>query len=104
MSEPAYIVAHLKVKDFQEYLAAYGAGFIELLPRFDGELLAATQDATVLEGQSDENWTVLLRFPSRAKAEAFYNADDYAPLIKLRTETLGTVGSITLFSGMPTDA
>jgi len=102
MTQPAYVVAHLHVKDFDEYLSTYGAGFIDVLPQFEGEVLAATQDGTIVEGEDNANWTVLLRFPSRELADAFYHSDVYAPLIELRTKTLGTTGSIYMFSGLPT--
>lgn len=101
MTQPAYIFARLTVKDFGDYLPTYGAGFMELLPKYEGELLSATTDAKVVEGESDGNWTVLVKFPSRARAEEFYYSDDYAPLIELRTKTLGTTGSLILFDHLP---
>lgn len=92
-----YMFAHLKVADFGSYIERYAMPFAELLPQYEGEVVSATTEGKPLEGETGGNWTVLIKFPSREKAEAFYNSDEYAPLLALRKNELTTGGSVVMF-------
>jgi putative transposase len=59
-------------------------------------VLAAGPDATVLEGAYANNWTVIIRFPSRSVLDAWFAADAYAPLIEVRRTRTDTDASVLL--------
>ena len=97
MSQPAYIMARIQVRDFEAYFERYGLPLLEVVKAFDGEFLSATTDGEVLEGHSPANWTVLARFPTMEAARAFYDSAQYAPLKALRMNELSDGGTLVLF-------
>lgn len=88
MATAVYVFGQMKVKDYATYIKEYGIPFFEILQQFNGTLLSATKRGMTLEGEPFGNWTVLVRFESSKDAGAFYQSDAYAPLKKLRLETL----------------
>jgi len=81
---PAYIIASLSIPDREAFLSRYGGPVLSTLSAVGAEVLAAGPDATVLEGVYANNWTVIIRFPSRAVLDAWFASDVYAPLIEVR--------------------
>ncbi len=96
MSEEVYIVAQIAIKEYDAYFTQYGAPFIGMIKKFKGRVIAANKEAETLEGPSFGNWTVLLKFPSRALALNFMNSKEYAPLKDLRINELTTDNRIFL--------
>ena len=96
---PVYLLAQLDVKDHEEYMRRYGMPAIAVLQKYGAEVLVASATPTVLEGAWAGNWTVVLRFPSRASAEAFYRAPEYGPLKALRADVLTRGGPVLLLDG-----
>jgi uncharacterized protein (DUF1330 family) len=80
---PVYLIAQLNVHDRARY-AEYVAGFMEIFARYDGRLLSVDEEPKLLEGEWNCTRTVLLEFPSEAKAMAWYNDDDYQRLARHR--------------------
>jgi uncharacterized protein (DUF1330 family) len=89
---PVYLLAQLDVKDHEEYMRRYGMPAIAVLQKYGAEVLVASATPNVLEGA--RAWTVVLRFPNRASAEAFYRAPEYQPLKALREGELTRGGSV----------
>ncbi len=79
----AYVVAKVTITDADTY-RQYSAGFGAILRRYEGEMVAVSNDPTILEGEWPETLTVLLRFASREKALGWYNSDEYQELSKIR--------------------
>lgn len=96
MNEAIYIVAQITIKDYDAYFTQYGEPFIDIIKQFKGKVIAANKEAETLEGPSFGNWTVLLKFPSRALALNFINSEEYAPLKDLRINELTTDNRIFL--------
>lgn len=94
-----YLVAHLRAKDHADYIQRYGTNVVPVLEKYQGKILVASPSAKVEEGVSDENWTVIIQFPSLQLAEEFYRSPTYAPLKKLRTDDLTTSGTVILVEG-----
>ena len=80
---PSYIIAQVKVHDSQEY-ENYRSSFMDALTPFDGRILVSTVEAEILEGQWPEVKTVILEFPSRDVAMAWYNSDQYQKIAQHR--------------------
>ncbi len=55
-----------------------------VLRQYEGELLAADRDPTILEGEWPGTVTVLLRFASKVQALAWYNSEEYQKLVQIR--------------------
>jgi uncharacterized protein (DUF1330 family) len=58
-----------------------------VVERFKGRFLARSGQATVLGGDFVSERAVIIEFPTAADAVAFYVADVYAPLMKIRHAT-----------------
>ena len=93
---PAYIVAKLTITD-QETYGEYRAGFGTVFQQFGGQVVAASGNPTVLEGEWEATTTVIIRFESRAEALAWYNSDDYQELIRIRQSA--STGELVLLDG-----
>ena len=98
MVAKAYIIAELTVPDPQAYA---GSGYPQMaqaaIAAHDGRFLVRGGPARVLEGHPQPDRIVVIEFPSRAAAEAFYHSHDYAPAIALR-QTLSS-GRLVLLDG-----
>jgi len=71
-----YVIAQLKVHDPDEY-QNYLAGFMPILRRHAGRLLARSLEAEVIEGSWALPRTVILRFPTAEDAHRWHHDPDY---------------------------
>lgn len=78
-----YIVGHIAVRDRERY-ALYEAGFMPILQRFGGRLLAVSDAPEVLEGDADNRRLVILAFDDRDAAIAWIRSPEYQALAKHR--------------------
>ena len=99
MNPAVYIIAEIKVKEFKTYFEQYALKFNELLPNFQGEVLASTTKCEVIEGERFGNWTVIIKFPSKELAEACIHSEAYAPLAEVRIKELTTGGNVLMVPG-----
>ena len=80
----AYMVGQLGIFD-PERFKVYLAGFMPIFLRHGGEFLARPNGATtVVEGEWGHPKTVIMKFPSREKAEALLADPDYRILAQHR--------------------
>lgn len=100
MPQPAFMVGQIKVKDFKAYFERYASQVRAQAEQFGGEFLVATTRAEVNEGAWDCNWTVVIRFPSKDAALAFYHSPGYAPLKAMRVNELTDSGNLVLLPGL----
>ncbi|NOT56794.1 MAG: DUF1330 domain-containing protein [Deltaproteobacteria bacterium] len=90
---PAYALVQLKVKNPEEDMQRYGKFVIAMFEQIGAQVVALSPTPTVVEGSWSGNWTVVIRFPSMAVAEAWYNSPEYQPLKDLRINELTEGGS-----------
>ena len=95
-TESVYMVVQLNVKNHEKYIQRYASPVIAQLHKHGVEVLAVDAAPKVLEGTWSGNWTVVLRFPSKAVAESWYGSQEYRPLKSLRMNELTTGGSVIL--------
>lgn len=81
-----YLIANLDVKDADAF-AKYREQVAPLIARFGGRYLVRGGEVDHREGQLPLKRLVVLEFPSLAEARRFYESDEYAPLLKLRTDS-----------------
>lgn len=92
----AYMIVTLNVKDFGQYMERYVTPLMGQFEKYGIEVVSATAQPEVLEGEWPANWTVILKFPSLAVAREWYQSDEYAPLKALRINELTNGGSAVL--------
>lgn len=93
-----YLLASLQVADFEAFQADYGAAVFPMLIENGGEVLVATPEVDLLEGEYPQNWTVVVRFPDAAAATGWYESDEYQALIPARHATTDVDASRLLFA------
>ncbi len=80
----AYVVANFRITDAQSY-AAYSPLAGATLVANGAELLVADGESEAIEGQP-EHVTVVIKFPSKDAARAWYNSAEYQEILHLRTD------------------
>ena len=88
MSGAVYMIGMIDVKDYESYGAEYGLPVGEMFAEVGAEIIVATPQVDVLEGEWPGNWTVIVKVPSAEIAHALYNSEKYAPFRKARREEL----------------
>ncbi len=101
LDTPAYLIARVSIKngDTGRYMTEYGLPVMPIVAKYQGEVLVASSEATCVEGDAQYNWTVILRFPNRRLADAWYFSAEYAPFKEYRMSTLTTAGDVVLVDG-----
>ena len=94
---PAYALVQHKVKNREEYMQRYGKFVIAMFEKIGAQVVALSPSPKVVEGSWGGNWTVVIRFPSMAVAEAWYNSPEYQPMKDLRINELTEGGSSVMF-------
>lgn len=96
-SMPAYFIASIQIEDRERY-ATYEAGFLEVFARYGGELVAVSDEPTVVEGGWPYTRSVLLRFENAKQARRWYDSADYQALAEHRKAA--STGSLILVEGL----
>ncbi len=81
-----YAVAEIDIADLS-WIAAYVKNVTGMVERHGGRYLARTSRIEKLEGQRKKpQILVIVEWPSKEAAEAFYNSDEYKPYLQMRKE------------------
>ena len=91
-----YVVAQITINDRQRY-AEYEAGFMDVFTTYKGTVLAVDESPTVLEGEWACTRTVVIQFPSKADALAWYQSDEYQQIAVHRFAA--STGNVALIAG-----
>jgi uncharacterized protein (DUF1330 family) len=83
MSAPACFIFHTTIHD-REAIAPYLASAMATVTAFGGRRLLMGGPATAVEGKAPEGLTVILEFPSKATAEAWYASPAYQAILGIR--------------------
>jgi uncharacterized protein (DUF1330 family) len=97
----AYLLALVDVRDFERFNTEYGAKVAPLLERAGAHVLVAAPSVDVREDTWAANWTVVIEFPSRGAATAFYNSPEYQTLIRVRQRLVQST-TVVLVDGFVT--
>jgi len=79
----AYVIAQIDVKDPEAY-KEYQAGAPAVVAAYGGEFAVRGGQIETMEGDPPAGRVVVIKFPSVEKAKAFYHAEEYADLLKMR--------------------
>ena len=92
----AYLIANITVTDmarYQDYRSQVGP----VVAQYGGKFLVRAGAVHKLEGTMELDRVVVLEFPSMEAARRFYDSPEYAPLLKLRSES--TRSQVALVEG-----
>lgn len=76
---PAYIIARITVTDPDDY-ASYAGQTVALAEKAGGRFLVKGGAQTFVEGSGPDRH-VIIEFPDRGTALAWYNSDDYRAIL-----------------------
>jgi uncharacterized protein (DUF1330 family) len=93
----AYIVGHIDIHDMETY-RDYMARVPAQIAAAGGEYLVRGGDSEVLEGEFPGARSVVIRFPDRAAALAFYHSDAYAEIRAIRQAA--STGALMIVDGI----
>ncbi len=82
---PAYAVAHMRQVSMGPAIVEYLQRIDATLAPFGGRFIVHGGEAEVLEG-SWPGHLIVIEFPDRARAHAWYNSDSYQEIVALRTD------------------
>jgi uncharacterized protein (DUF1330 family) len=94
---PAYVIAHIDVKDPVRYEDYKKMSPISI-QKFGGRFIARGGQAEVLEGTWQPKRLVLLEFPSVEVAKQWWASEEYRPARDLRQAT--SVGDMIVLEGI----
>ncbi len=78
-----YLIATLNIHDRDRY-KSYEDGFMEIFMNYKGKILSVEEAPVTKEGAWDYTRTVLVEFPSKEEADAWYHSDAYQSLMQHR--------------------
>ena len=78
-----YLMASIAVKDWDEY-AKYQDGFLDVFAKYKGEILAVSDEPTVVEGEWPFSRAVIIRFPDAEEARRWYESPEYKRIAEHR--------------------
>lgn len=93
---PAYLVASYRITDPDGY-APYPQAVAPTLVPFEGELVVADFASESVEGEPLPV-TIIVRFPTKDAARAWYHSAEYQAIVKLRSDN--TEGSLVFVDGV----
>ncbi|QDG78281.1 DUF1330 domain-containing protein [Labrenzia sp. PHM005] len=94
----AFIVGRMAIHN-RDWMEEYFAKVPALIEANGGEFLVKGGEPEVLEGdETTPDAAFVIRFPSRDAALAFWNSDEFAPLVKLRQT--GSTLQAHLYAGL----
>ncbi|MDG2315671.1 MAG: DUF1330 domain-containing protein [Gammaproteobacteria bacterium] len=93
---PAYLIADISLHNVERY-QDYIDNVPDLIKRHGGRYQVRGGNVDILEGSYSPSRLVVLEFPDRAAALAFYNDPDYRPYKHLRQSI--SDGTLVLVDG-----
>jgi uncharacterized protein (DUF1330 family) len=93
-----YVLAQISINDRERY-GRYVAGFMPILTRYRGRLLAADESAAVVEGSWPYDKVVLMAFEDRESYEQWASSPEYQDMSTDRVAA--TDGVVLLVDGIP---
>ena len=95
----AFVVVQIAINDRDTYHQYESAGHLEIFDRFGGKLVGADDEVEIVEGSWPFTRTVLIEFPSKQLARAWYESDEYQAVVGLRHGS--ATSDLVIVSGYP---
>ena len=95
----AYVIVQIVINDRDGYHQYETAGHQEIFDRFSGKLVGLDDDVEIVEGNWPFTRTVLIEFPSKELARAWYESVGYQAVVGLRHGS--ATSNLVIASGYP---
>ena len=99
---PAYLLFVASEISDPDKMNDYVGGLMPTLQEAGAKVLAAEDDADVVEGEWDAASTVIIEFPSMEAATTWYNSEEYKKVAPLRHAA--SKGDVVFLRGLPPPA
>jgi len=93
---PAYFVIHNRIVD-NDVMQSYIPRAMECMAPYGAELLVLSESSDIIEGSTDFPRTIVFKFDSRERAEAWYHGEEYQAILPDRLKA--TEGFAVLVDG-----
>jgi uncharacterized protein (DUF1330 family) len=93
----AYVIAQISIHDRARY-EKYVAGFMPILIKYGGRLLAADEAPEIVQGTWDRDKVIVMAFADAASAHGWMSSDEYQEISKDRIAA--TTGTVLLVHGI----
>ena len=93
----AYVIGNITITNTEGY-AQYSARVPSVVAAFGGHYRVRVGMATPLDGQASAARYVVIEFPSREQAQAWYDSVEYQSILPLRLNN--STGQVALVDGM----
>ncbi len=91
-----YVIGDVEVKDAEDY-DEYRKLVAPTIERYGGRFVVRGGDHKVVEGDWAPHRLIVLEFESVARAEEWYNSEEYAPALAIRLKA--TESSLVIVEG-----
>jgi uncharacterized protein (DUF1330 family) len=92
-----YVIAQISIHDRARY-EKYVAGFMPILIKYGGRLLAADEAPEIVQGTWDRHKVIVMAFADSASAHRWMSCDEYREISKDRIAA--TTGTVLLVHGI----
>ena len=82
---PAYVIARVEVTDMDKY-REYMKATPESIRKHQGKFIARGGEPVILEGEQETRRVVILEFPTKEMAQAWYFSKEYQDAKKIRKD------------------
>lgn len=94
----AFIIMQAEIVDVDMFFNQYAVPAEVEVDFYGGQPLVATFNKEVFEGEWDNNWTIILTFPSLDAAKEWYYSDNYQAVLPYR-HAATAFGNMVFFEG-----
>jgi uncharacterized protein (DUF1330 family) len=83
----AFVLVQIDIHDWDGYGQYGSAAHLEIFDKFSGKLVGADDAVEVVEGSWPFTRTVVIEFPTKALARAWYESNEYQAVVRLRHDS-----------------
>jgi uncharacterized protein (DUF1330 family) len=95
----AFVIVQIAINDRDAYHQYEIAGHQEIFDKFSGKVVGLDEDVETVEGSWPWTRTVLIEFPTKELARAWYQSDEYQAVAGLRHDS--TTSNLVIVGGYP---
>jgi uncharacterized protein (DUF1330 family) len=93
----AFVVLQLTINDPDGYYQYQIAGHEDIFDKFSAKIVGADANVEIVEGSWPGTRTVVIEFPSKELARAWYDSDEYQAVVGLRHDS--ATSNVVIVSG-----
>lgn len=95
----AFTIVQIQINDRDTYHRYETAGHLQIFDKFGAKVVAVDESVEIVEGTWPFTRTVLIEFPSKDLARAWYGSDEYQAVVGLRHGS--TRSNLVIVSAIP---